>query len=492
MSFSDFDNDGFDDLIVGVRGQGIGAAARAGAAGLLYGSGSGITAVGNQVWHQNVSGVEGVAATDDSFASALAGGDFNGDGFDDLAIGTSGEDIGAAADAGAVNLLRGSAAGLTAVGNQLGHQDTPGILETAESGDAFGSALAVGDFDADGFDDLAIGAPGESVGAASRAGLVNALYGSASGLTAARNQVGHQDVAGVGGTASNGDRYGSALAVGDFDDDGFDDLAIGVVADRVGAAAKAGAVNTLYGSEAGLTTAGNQTWHQNVATIPGSATTGDQFGSALAVGDFDGDGFDDLAIGAPGEGLGLDPRGAGSVNALYGSAAGLSAAGNQLWHQNIAGVLGSAASGDGYGSALAVGDFNNDGFDDLAVGVPGEDVGSATDAGAVSLLYGSDAGLTATGNQLGRQGFGVSGAAESFDFFGSSVSTGDYNGDGFDDLAIGATGEDIGDVSDAGTASVLFGSASGIVTAGNELWHQDIAGVLGSAETGDLFGGPLG
>ena len=116
MSVSDFDNDGFDDLAIGVRGESVGALARAGAASLIYGSGSGLTAVGNQLWHQNIAGVQGVAAPDDSFASALAGGDFNGDGFDDLAIGTTGEDIGTAANAGAVNLLHGSASGLTAAG----------------------------------------------------------------------------------------------------------------------------------------------------------------------------------------------------------------------------------------------------------------------------------------------------------------------------------------------------------------------------------------
>jgi hypothetical protein len=279
--------------------------------------------------------------------------------------------------------------------------------------------------------------------------------------------------------------------VGDFDNDGFDDLAIGAIGDRVGAAVGAGSVSTLYGSAGGLTTVGNQLWHQNVATIAGNASTGDLFGNALAVGDFDGDGFDDLAIGAPGEGLGLQPRGAGAVNALYGSSEGLSAAGNQIWHQNVAGVQGFAGSGDGFGTALAVGDFDNDGFDDLAVGVPGEDVGAATDAGAVNVLYGSASGLTATGNQLGRQGLGVSGASESFDFFGSSLSTGDYNGDGFDDLAIGATGEDVGNVADAGATYVLFGSSSGLVATGNQVWHQDSTGILDVAETSDLFGGPL-
>ena len=131
------------------------------------------------------------------FASALASGDFNNDGFDDLALGVRGEDIGAVANAGAVNVLRGSGAGLTAAGDQIWHQDSAGILDVAESGDAFGSALAVGDFNNDGFDDLAVGAHDEDVGTVANAGALNVLRGSAAGLTAAGNQIWHQDSAGI-------------------------------------------------------------------------------------------------------------------------------------------------------------------------------------------------------------------------------------------------------------------------------------------------------
>ena len=100
-------------------------------------------------------------------------------------------------DAGAVNILYGSASGLTAAGNQFWTQDNPGILERAEAGDLFGSALATGDFDGDGFADLAVGVPFENVGSVSDAGAVNILYGSASGLTAAGNQFWAQDSPGI-------------------------------------------------------------------------------------------------------------------------------------------------------------------------------------------------------------------------------------------------------------------------------------------------------
>ncbi len=72
--------------------------------------------------------------------------------------------------------------------------------------------------------------------------------------------------------------------------------------------------------------------------------------------------------------------------------------------------------------------------------------------------------------------------------FGGSLASGDYDGDGKDDFAVGVSGEDIGAIGDAGAVSVLYGSASGLTTAGDQLWHQSAPGVLGGSETGDVFG----
>ena len=75
--------------------------------------------------------------------------------------------------------------------------------------------------------------------------------------------------------------------------------------------------------------------------------------------------------------------------------------------------------------------------------------------------------------------------------FGGSLANGDYDGDGFDDLAIGVRGEDIGAIKDAGAVNLPYGSASGLTTAGDQLWHQSVRGVLGGSETGDVFGSQL-
>jgi hypothetical protein len=133
----------------------------------------------------------------------------------------------------------------------------------------------------------------------------------------------------------------------------------------------------------------------------GAAESGDRFGSALAAGDFNNDRFTDLAAGASGEDIAvnLGNPDAGAVSVLYGSADGLTRAGGQLFTQPGSDIR----ADEQFGFALAAGDFDNDGFADLAAGAPGEAVGNDSGTGAVSVLAGSPAGLTATGAQFFTQ-----------------------------------------------------------------------------------------
>ena len=204
--------------------------------------------------------------------------------------------------------------------------------------------------------------------------------------------------------------------------------------------------------------------------------------------DFNNDGAEDLAVGAPGESVGT-AESAGAVTVLFGSAAGLSGAGSQQFTQDTADVAGAAEAFDQFGLALAAGDFNDDGFTDLAVGAPGESLGAAEFTGAVTVLFGSAAGLSGAGSQLFTQDTpGVGSTAESFDGFGFALAAGDISGDGFADLAVGAPFESVGSIEEAGAVNVLFGSAAGLSGAGSQLFTQDTPGVESGAEPFDLFG----
>ena len=154
---------------------------------------------------------------------------------------------------------------------------------TSELGDRFAHALAAGDFDNDGFADLAIGAPLEDIGAISDAGAINVLYGSAGGLTPVEIPQFWQGAAGgVVGTAEASDAFGWSLAAGDFDNDGPADLAVGVPFEDIAAIDDAGAVNVIYGSTGGLTPPGDQQFWHGAAGVIGTAEANDSFGFALA------------------------------------------------------------------------------------------------------------------------------------------------------------------------------------------------------------------
>jgi hypothetical protein len=136
--------------------------------------------------------------------------------------------------------------------------------------------------------------------------------------------------------------------------------------------------------------------------------------------DLNQDGFADLAAGAPGEAVGSLP-GAGAVSLLYGSASGLTPTGGRLFTQ----VGGAVEDLDFFGWAVTAGAFNHDGRADLAAGAPGEAVGSLQGAGAVTILYGSANGLTATGGRLYTQDSpGVPDASEANDGFGFALTSG--------------------------------------------------------------------
>ncbi|MEU7906024.1 hypothetical protein [Actinoplanes sp. NPDC049118] len=477
---ADFNGDGWADLAVGVPYEDVGSAGSAGAVNVIYGSALGLKRNGNQLLHEGL--LAGAAEANDRFGSALAAGDFNGDGRTDLAIGVAGENVSGHTEAGAVSIVYGSAAGLKTTGDQLWDQSQ--LSGALEAGDRFGSTLAAADLNGDGRTDLAVGVQEdlETAGTtAEAAGAINVIYGSATGLSAAGNQLWHQGR--LAGAVEAADGFGDALAAGDLNGDRRADLIVGVPQEDVDGINEAGAVNVIYGSPTGLATAGNQLWTQR--ELAGTAEAGDRFGAAVTAGDFNGDGSADLVAGVQYEDVGSTSD-AGAVNVIYGSSAGLRAAGNQLWDQDS--LHGAAFAANQFGAAVATGDFNADGRADLAVGVPNESVYGFNAAGAVNVIHGSSAGLLAGGDQVWHQG-SLSGNPEDFDQFGAAVATGDFNGDGRADLAVGVDREDVDDNEDVGVVNAVYGNGFGLARDGNQVWDQNA--LTGAGEPNDSFGHTL-
>lgn len=419
-------------------------------------------------------------------AALVSSRDFDNDGYVELVVGVPHEDRGSVEDAGAVNVIRGGLYGLRTSGNQFWHQDA-GLGDHSEEGDFFGCAMAVGDFDGDGFFDLAIGAEGEDVGSISDAGAVNVIYGAAGGLATAGEQLWTQDNATIASDPEVADYFGASLAAGDFNGDGFDDLAVGSPTERIITAPQVGAVVVLYGTPDGLTGSGSDWWLPS--ELDGSLKDYGHFGFSAAAGDLDGDGFDDLAIGARfyevnGETL------AGAVFIAHGGADGLhNAPGNDYWHQDRAGIADQAAYGDHFGYSVTIHDFDGDGYDDLAVGAPSDELDGAPSVGMVHVIYGSASGLTSTGSDMFHQdNFDSNSPAEAGDWFGFALTAGDFDDDGHADLVVGARWEDWGTTERAGMVHVLWGSAGG-VQGTDALWLTEVRLQPGSTiESSEEFG----
>jgi hypothetical protein len=472
-----------------VQGQ-----AEAGAVNIIYGTSRGLTSGGDEQFTKALQDIAGVPQPRAHFGAALAAGDIDGDGYADLAIGAPDEDVGALEDqpqSGSVTVLYGSAGGLRtrqSVGNWS--QNSIGISGNAQAGDQFGFAVAIGDFDGDGRGDLAVGVPGDTVGGNPDAGAVNVLYGRARGLTADGQQLWTQNTSGIKGMAGSGHRFGLALAAADMSRNGRDDLAIGIPGGVISGHDRAGAVSVLYGRRGGLSSADNL-WSQDARGIDGIAEPRDMLGSALAIGDFDTDGAGDLAIGVPADSVGNSP-GAGVVNVIYGSIHGLREDPDELWTQDSRGIKSRASIGETFGSALAAADLSRNGADDLVIGVPGQQIGGDADAGAVNVLYGNGGrGLDDRGDQFWHQNSrGIEGRAEPSDGFGDAVAVGDFDGDGSFDLAVGTPRDSVGPFADGGAVNVIHGSLHGLREDPDRLWTQGAGGINGAVGN-DQFGAAL-
>lgn len=365
----------------------------------------------------------------DLFGSTLCSGDFNGDGYEDLATGAPYETLEQSSGSahGVVVINWGSALGLTHESAQLL------IPPTSQTGLLYGSAMTSADFDGDGFDDLVVGMPHADKGAAVDAGAIVVYRGGTFGIVL--NPVTYYTDQ-LAGSPETGDRFGFSMDAGDFDGDGHPDLIVG----SPGEDSDAGAVFFVFGSGSGLTTSG--AFGVKQSNFGGTNVAGDLFGYSVAIGHFTGlnplppsVNPNDVVVGAPGKD---DPSvfGATNIGSAFLFASTNSGPQTSLVTQyspvtlNLAGMT---EADRGFGRSLAVGDFLHGGYQELVIGRPG----SPTRSGECIVMSGSAFGLNFA-NLFSSSVFGIPAAAG--DGFATSLAAGDYDGDGFEELLAGSPG----------------------------------------------------
>jgi hypothetical protein len=358
-----------------------------------------------------------------------------------------------------------------------------GFNGSLDAGDQFGSAVvSIGDLEGDGVSDLAVGAPYTDSGGTDR-GAVWILFMDTDGRVDTQQKI--ADGAGnFNGNLDNGDRFGSAVASpDDLNVDGVTDLATGAPGDDDGGTDR-GAVWILF-----LNADGRVRLHQKISDTAGgfggNLKDGDEFGSSVAsIGDLDGDGVTDLAVGAPYTNDGGTDRGA--VWILF-----LDRDGKVKAQQKIAdgagGFKGDLKNGDQFGNAVTgLGDLDGDGITDLAVGADLSDIGG-TDRGAVWILFMDRDGRVKSQQKIADGAGGFKGDLNDGDEFGSAVAgLGDLDGDGAIDLAVGANRSDIGGT-DKGALWILSLDNDGKVKAQQKI-ADGAGGFKGDLNDGDEFG----
>jgi hypothetical protein len=420
--------------------------------------------------------------------TGVAAGDVNGDGHQDIIISAPSADgpQDSRPDCGEVYVIFGPADKRRTIDLAEGQQDV--TIFGADSGDSFGLALAAADVNSDGIDDILVGAPLADGPGNERpnAGEAYVIFGSPTLAPTIDIAQGEQGLALFG--AETRDRLGVRLAAGDANRDGVQDILVGAfLADGPeNARYQAGEAYLIFGSPSLSGARDMAQGDYDLAII--AAEADEQLGYYLAMGDLNSDGIDDLIVGAfRADGPENRREDSGEVYVIFGS-------------PSLGGVLDLASAspdvtvmaadkGDDLGAAVASGDVNGDGIDDLLIGAPRADGPGNTRGGAgeAYVVLGSPSLKGSFDIALAEQDVTILGA-DPVDRLGASVASGDLNGDGVDDIILAAEAGDGPDNAreDGGEVYIVLGPVSPGQTVDIAL-NQHSAAIFGEKE-GDFFG----
>jgi VCBS repeat-containing protein len=470
----DVNGDGFEDFIVGAFAADPDGDSRAGEAYVLFGKPTGYASSFDLGSMNGTNGIrlDGIAVDDLAGGVVDAAGDVNGDGFGDILISATGATADGDADAGHAYLIFGNS-GLPSSIDLGALNGTNGVrFDGIDAGDNAGSWLSgIGDLNGDGLSDIIISASAADADGKSDAGESYVIFGRTDGFGASFDLSALDGSNGfrLDGEAIDDNAGVSTSGAGDINGDGYQDLIIGASSANGGA----GRSYAIFGAADGFSA------DLDLSALDGTngfrldgGLGGELSGASVAgIGDINGDGYGDLAIGANGA-----DGGAGRTYVVYGKQAGFNAVLDlaSLDGSNgfrLDGIDGDDQSGRAIGGA---GDFNGDGFDDLLIGAFQGDPGGDNDAGEAYIMFGCSTGFDATidlSTLNGFNGLRLDGI-DAEDVAGRAVSAaGDVNGDGFDDVIVGAGSANPNGDSDAGESYVVFGfntTGAEVGSAGND------------------------